>query len=137
MNNIVEVVAALIGQDGKLLICRRPRNKSRALLWEFAGGKVEAGETGQAALIRECREELGITLDVGEIYTETTHTYPDITIHLTLFHARIAEGTPQALEHEELRWVLPQELPAFDFCPADHEIIARLVKESHESIHLS
>ena len=98
---------------------------------------MEAGETGQAALIRECREELGITLDVGEIYTETTHTYPDITIHLTLFRARIVEGTPQVLEHEELRWVLPQELPAFDFCPADHEIIARLVKESHESIHLS
>ena len=137
MNNMIEVVAALIGQDGKLLICRRPRNKARALLWEFAGGKVEAGETGQAALIRECREELGITLDVGEIYTQTTHTYPDITIHLTLFRARIAEGAPQALEHEELRWVLPQELPAFDFCPADHEIIARLVKESHESIHLS
>ena len=111
MNNMIEVVAALIGQDGKLLICRRQRNKARALLWEFAGGKVEAGETRQAALIRECREELGITLDVGEIYTETTHTYPDITIHLTLFHARIAEGTPQALEHEELRWVLPQELP--------------------------
>lgn len=138
MSHIVEVVAALIGRDdGKLLICRRPQNKARALLWEFAGGKVEAGETKEAALKRECREELGVTLDVGEIYAETTHTYPDITIHLTLFYARIAEGEPRAVEHEELRWTLPEELPAFDFCPADSGIIARLAKESHESIHLS
>ena len=115
----IRVVAALIEEGGKFLVCRRPANKARGLLWEFAGGKVEQGEEKAAALVRECREELGVELDVGEVFTELTHVYPDVTVRLTLFCARIAAGVPQRLEHAELRWATPQEMLSLEFCPAD------------------
>lgn len=122
----VEVVAALIWDRGRFLICRRPAHKARGLLWEFAGGKVEPGETHRQALIRECREELAVTVRPGDVFFETTHVYPDITVHLTLFHAAITEGTPQMLEHADLRWITPAEIPGYAFCPADAGILARL-----------
>ena len=125
---MTQVVAALIERDGKLLICQRPAHKARPLLWEFAGGKVEAGETAQQALIRECREELDVTVLVGEPYMRVEHVYPDISIELTLFRAAIERGEPHPLEHAQLRWVTREELPAFDFCPADKEIIASLTR---------
>ena len=100
-----QVVAALIWHDGKFLICQRPAHKARGLLWEFVGGKVEPGETKQQALVRECREELGIETAVGDVFMEVTHTYPDITVHLTLFHVSIIQGEPQKLEHEDMRWI--------------------------------
>ena len=123
---MTEVVAALIWQGGRFLICQRPANKARGLLWEFAGGKVEPGETRQQALIRECREELAVTVEVGDIFWEVTHTYPDLTVHLTLFHAAIAAGVLQKLEHNDLRWITVEEIPQYDFCPADVEILKRL-----------
>lgn len=123
---MTEVVAALIWDDHRFLICQRPAHKARGLLWEFVGGKVEPGETKSQALIRECREELGITVSPAELYMELDHIYPDITIHLSLYHCTIAEGTPQLLEHNDLRWILPQEIPQYEFCPADSEILARL-----------
>ena len=123
---MTQVVAALIERDGKLLVCRRPPDKARGLLWEFAGGKVEAGETKEEALRRECREELGITVAVGEVFTEVTHVYPDITVHLTLFNARIAEGEPQLLEHNDLRWTTPDEIDSYDFCPSDEAILNKI-----------
>ena len=95
----VEVVAALIWDRDKFMICRRPKNKARALLWEFVGGKVEKGETKEQALIRECREELDITVSVGSEFMSVTHEYPDITVHLTLFNATIKEGEPKLIEH--------------------------------------
>ena len=98
-----EVVAALIWDNDKFMICQRPAHKSRGLLWEFVGGKVEPGETKEQALIRECREELAITLDVGNAFMDVVHEYPDLTVHLTLFHAKIQEGIPQKLEHIEMR----------------------------------
>lgn len=119
----IRVVAALIEEGGKFLVCRRPANKARGLLWEFAGGKVEQGEDKAAALVRECREELGVELDVGEVFTELTHVYPDVTVRLTLFCARIAAGVPQRLEHAELRWATPQEMLSLEFCPADAPIL--------------
>lgn len=79
---MVEVVAALIWDKDKFLICQRPKNKARALLWEFVGGKIEQGETKEQALIRERKEELSITLDVGDIFMEFVHKYSDITVHL-------------------------------------------------------
>ena len=88
MNGVVEVVAALIWDNDKFMICQRPANKARALLWEFVGGKVEPGETKEQALIRECQEELAITLLVGDIFMEVVHEYPDITVHLSLFDAK-------------------------------------------------
>ena len=128
MRKITEVVAALIWRDGEFLICQRPAHKARGLLWEFVGGKVEPGETKEAALIRECREELDITLSVGDIFMEVDHVYPDITVHLTLFNAAIASGTPQMLEHNDIQWIHPSRIPAYDFCPADEEILKKLME---------
>lgn len=121
-----EVVAALIWQDNRFLICQRPANKARGLLWEFVGGKVEAGETKPQALIRECQEELGIALSVGNIFMDVTHCYPDLTVHLTLFHATIAAGIPQLIEHHDMRWITPAEIDQFEFCPADVEILEQI-----------
>ena len=123
---MTEVVAALIWEGGKFMICRRPAHKARGLLWEFVGGKVEPGETKEQALVRECREELAVTVAVGSVFTEVTHTYPDLTIHLTLFNARITSGTPQKLEHNDIRWISPAEIDEYEFCPADEEILGRI-----------
>lgn len=124
---ITEVVAALIWDGDKFMICQRPAHKARALLWEFVGGKVEPGETKEQALIRECQEELAITLSVGEVFMDVVHEYPDITIHLTLFNATIAEGTPQRLEHNDIKWITSQEIPNYDFCPADEDILKAII----------
>jgi len=126
---MTEVVAALIWDGERFLAARRPAHKARGLLWEFVGGKVEPGETKEAALIRECREELGIELAVGDAYMDVTHVYPDLTVHLTLFHATVAAGTPQLLEHCELRWITPAEIDGLDFCPADVEILAKIKRD--------
>lgn len=124
---MTDVVAALIWDNDKFMICQRPAHKARGLLWEFVGGKTEPGETKEQALVRECREELGVTVEVGTLFMELIHEYPDLTIRLTLFNASIAEGTPQPLEHNDLRWITPAEIPQYDFCPADTEILERLI----------
>lgn len=123
-----EVVAALIWEDGRFLICQRPAHKARGLLWEFPGGKVEPGETKEQALIRECREELAITVEVQEVFMEVLHEYPDLSVHLTLFCAVIAAGSGRIrkLEHNDIRWIVPREIPQYEFCPADVEILERL-----------
>ena len=123
---MTEVVAALIWKENTFMICQRPAHKARGLLWEFVGGKVEPGETKEAALIRECREELGVTVSVGDVFMEITHVYPDITVHLTLFHAAIAQGTPQKLEHADIRWITAKEIALYPFCPADEEILKKI-----------
>ena len=120
---MTEVVAALIWDGDRFMICQRPANKARALLWEFVGGKVEPGETKEQALIRECQEELDITLYVGNVFMDVIHEYPDITVHLTLFNAVIAAGTPKLLEHNDLKWITPAEIPQYAFCPADEAIL--------------
>lgn len=125
---MVEVVAALIWDKDKFMICQRPAHKARGLLWEFVGGKVEPGETKEQALIRECQEELAITLSVGDVFMDVMHEYPDINVHLTLFNATIAEGVPQKLEHNDIKWITPAEIPNYNFGPADEEIIALLMK---------
>ena len=127
-NGITEVVAALIWDKGKFMICQRPAHKARGLLWEFVGGKVEPGETKETALIREYREELAVTVSVGDVFLEVTHSYPDLTIHLTLFHASIAEGMPQKLEHNDIRWITVDEISQYEFCPADQVILAKLME---------
>lgn len=123
---ITEVVAALIWDGDRFMICQRPAHKARGLLWEFVGGKLEPGESRAQALVRECREELAVTVDVGEVFTEVTHVYPDITVHLTLFHAVILSGTPKKIEHNDIRWIAPKEIEQYDFCPADVEILERI-----------
>ena len=123
---MTEVVAALIWEGETFLICQRPAHKARGLLWEFVGGKGEPGETREEALVRECREELDIRVAVGEPFMEVIPAYPDLTVHLTLFHASIAEGTPRKLEHQDIRWIRAAEIPQYRFCPADEAILERL-----------
>lgn len=125
---MTEVVAALVWEGDKFMACQRPAHKARGLLWEFVGGKVEPGETREEALIRECREELDVTVAVGEVFMDVIHEYPDLTIHLTLFNAHVAEGEPRAIEHNDIRYITVEEIDQYDFCPADQEILALLKK---------
>ena len=126
---VTHVVAALIWEGDKFLICQRPAHKARGLLWEFVGGKVDPGETAEEALVRECREELDITVAVDDVFMEVLHKYPDLLVRLTLFNATIAEGTPKMLEHNDIRWIFVEEIPQYDFCPADVDILKRLMEE--------
>ena len=123
---MVEVVAALIWDKDKFMICQRPVHKGRGLLWEFVGGKVESGETKEQALIRECKEELNILLSVGDVFMDVVHEYPDITVHLTLFNATISEGEPQKLEHNDIQWITTSEISNYEFCPADKDILKEI-----------
>ena len=126
---MTEVVAALIWDKNRFLACQRPAHKARGLLWEFVGGKVEPGETKEQALIRECQEELAVTVVVQDVFMEVNHVYPDLTVHLTLFNASISEGTPQKIEHNDLRWITVGEIDQYEFCPADEVIIRRMKKQ--------
>ena len=101
-------------------------------MWEFVGGKVEPGETKEQALIRECQEKLAITLDVGNAFMNVIHEYPDIIVHLILFNATIAKGIPKKLEHNDIKWITPKEIPQYIFCPADENILKRLLKICNE-----
>ena len=123
---MTEVVAALIWNKNRFLACQRPAHKARGLMWEFVGGKVEPGESKEQALIRECQEELAVTVAVRDVFMEVEHVYPDLTVHLTLFNASIAEGIPQKIEHNDLRWITVEEIDQYEFCPADEEILRRL-----------
>ena len=129
---MTEVVAALIWDEKRFLACQRPAHKARGLLWEFVGGKVEPGETRAEALVRECREELGVAVAPGPIYMEVDHVYPDITIHLTLFRASIVAGRPQKLEHADIRFIAPSDIPLYAFCPADAAILKRITDRGIE-----
>ena len=126
---MIEVVAALIWDKDKLMICQRPKQKSNGLLWEFAGGKVEPGESKKEALIRECQEELAVTPEVGDVFAEVVYEYPDVTVHLTFFKASIAEGIPEKLEHNEIRWINPGEISQYNFCPADKAVLEKIIDE--------
>ena len=126
---MVEVAAALIWNGDRFLICQRPAHKARPLLWEYVGGKVEKGETREQALARECKEELDVTVSVGAPVLDVVHEYPDITIHLYLFHAAITGGEMKLMEHNDARWILPREIPEYAFCPADREINDFLMKQ--------
>lgn len=125
---MTEVVAALIRNGDKFMICQRPAHKSNALLWEFVGGKLEKGETKEEALIRECIEELDVKIEVGDEFFDVVHQYPDILVHLTIFNVAISEGTPKLLEHNDIKWITPEEIPDYNFCPADDEILEKIMQ---------
>lgn len=132
---MTEVVAALIKRDNKFLICQRPRNKARALLWEFVGGKVEQGESREDALKRECKEELDVDITVGKLFMKVVHEYPDITIGLSLFEAEIDEGQEiKLLEHVDAKWITAEEIYEYEFCPADEDILAKIKSEYRRCI---
>jgi 8-oxo-dGTP diphosphatase len=128
---MVEVSAALIWDPkGRFLICQRPAHKARGMMWEFVGGKAEPGEKLEDTLIRECREELDVTVNPTSIFAQLIHEYPDITIRLTLFNAVIVEGQPKMLEHNDIQWIYPSQIPDFTFCPADEDILKLLLAQN-------
>lgn len=126
---MLEVVAALVRRKDEYLICRRPMHKARGGQWEFAGGKVEAGETKRQAVVRELWEELRIHLRAGEVAAEVIYDYPDLTVHLSLLEAEIVSGTPELLEHSKLAWVRLEALETYDLCPADRALVRRLMEK--------
>ncbi len=127
MVKIIDVAAAIIHDNkGKILICRRGSGGSCAYLWEFPGGKREAGETMQECVIRECREELTVNLKTDVKYAEFFYSYPDRDIHFCFYLAEIISGAVKKMVHSEIKWVFPQELHEYEFCPADRELIQRL-----------
>lgn len=129
---MTDVVAALIWDQDRFLACQRPAHKARGLLWEFVGGKVDPGETWEEALIRECREELTITVKPLDIFMEVIHEYTDLTVHLILYNAVIDHGQIQLLEHNDARWITPQEIHQYPFCPADKEILERIMEMANQ-----
>ena len=129
---MTEVVAALIWDGNRFMICQRPAHKARGLLWEFVGGKTEEGEDSEEALIRECREELDITVEADDVFMDVVHQYPDLLVNLILYNCKIASGTPKLLEHKDLRWITVDEIDQYDFCPADVEILEELKRRCKE-----
>jgi mutator protein MutT len=121
----IEVVAAVIERDGRILIARRPRASHLGGLWEFPGGKPKAGETPEAALRREIREELGAAITVGEPIETVEWAYPDKRVRLSFYRCAV-EGEPRPLEGQEIVWVAPGELHRYDFPAADAALIERL-----------
>ena len=127
---MVQVAAALIKKGGKFLICQRPAHKTRGLLWEFVGGKLEKGESKEQALVRECKEELDITVKPESVFMELVHEYPDMTVELTVFNASIESGEITLLEHNDAKWITPDEIAQYDFCPAEKDILAAIMREN-------
>jgi|APLak6261675434_1056106.scaffolds.fasta_scaffold02374_3 8-oxo-dGTP diphosphatase len=126
----IRVVAALIvdpKDPSRFLVQQRLPNKSRANLWEFPGGKVEPGETDEAALFRECVEELAVELNVGRRLWSTSHDYDDLSVQLELFAAEIRSGEPQCLGAQALKFCTPVEMQALPFCEADLPLLESLV----------
>ena len=130
MSREVRVVAALIETaPGRYLVQQRLPGKSRGLLWEFPGGKVEPGESDAQALVREAREELGVRLEVGRERFATRHAYQDLTVDLHLYDARVVDGTPGPLGAHALRGATAEEMLAMPFCEADLPLLRQLASE--------
>ena len=125
-NKITQVAAGVIWENGRFMICKRPQNKKRGSLWEFPGGKLEPGESACQALVRECMEELNILIQTEDIIGEVTHEYSDMTVSITFFNASIIGGSLRMLEHDDIKWILPEEVSAYDFCPADTGILSKI-----------
>ena len=119
---MIEVTAAIIKNKDKILICQRPKGKKMADMWEFPGGKTEVGETSEQCIIRECNEELDITISIDNIFADITKE----DLHITFFICRIVEGTIKLKEHQDSRWVTKEELSDYTFCPADTKVIEML-----------
>ncbi|MFM8700248.1 MAG: 8-oxo-dGTP diphosphatase MutT [Hyphomicrobiales bacterium] len=126
---LLVVACALLDQDGRILVARRPEGKALAGLWEFPGGKVEMGEAPEATLIRELQEELGITVKEPCLapLTFASFAYPDFHLLMPLYVCRRWEGVVIAREHQALKWVRPNELRNFPMPPADEPLISALI----------
>ena len=126
---VVDVVAAVIHRNGRILITQRLDNVHLAGLWEFPGGKVEAGEDFEVALQREISEELGVKIRIDNEFFTIEHDYVTQSVRLHFFRCAIVEGEPAPLAVADLRWVRPNELSRFEFPPADSELIATLARD--------
>ena len=124
--NFIEVSAALIYHNGKLLITQRRANSHLGGLWEFPGGKREATETFEQCLVREINEELGVEISVGKLFEEITHAYTEKTVHLKFFLCKLICGEPQALGCAAFKWIGKPELADFKFPAADARLIEKL-----------
>lgn len=131
MKKVLEVVAALLWNENKFFIAKRSEERDLGGLWEFPGGKVEEGESPESAISRECEEELGISVEVAELFMKVTHDYGDKVINLALFSCKIKEGTPLLLEHQKMEWISVEEIPNYDFCPADLPFLEKLHQEGN------
>ncbi len=123
---MIQVVAAVIRHQGKILICQRPQGKNLAGCWEFPGGKVEAGESKPSALARECREELAASIIVGAPIGSAVHDYGGYSVDITFYECLLDGRMPVAAEHSAIAWVAPSELESYNFCPADRQFIKAL-----------
>jgi bis(5'-nucleosidyl)-tetraphosphatase len=128
VENMIDVTAAVLIENGKVLIARRSPGASQAGLWEFPGGKVRPGESTAHCLKREIREELGIEIEVAEFFAESVYAYEDKTIRLMAYRVRIERGELSANDHAELAWVAPADLSRYQFCPADLPFVEKLQK---------
>ena len=126
VKNQIEVSAALIFHDGKLLVTQRHAKAHLGGLWEFPGGKREADETFEQCLVREIREELGIEISVGELFEEITHAYPEKTIRLKFFLCEMTRGEPRLLGCAAFKWIEKSELADFEFPAADARLLEKL-----------
>lgn len=129
MKKIKVAAAVAFNEEGKILICKRGSEGHMARHWEFPGGKIEAAETAEDAVIRECREELNLEPEDIWPYAMFAYDYPDRHIDFTFFLCRAEAGDIERRVHSDVRWVEPEALPDFDFCPADRRLIARLARE--------
>lgn len=120
---MIDVTAAIIHKDGKLLICQRPQGKRCELLWEFPGGKIESGETPEECLIRECREELGVTIKPKKLIRTVEYEYPGITVNIYFFSCELVNGEPECIEHNDIQWLSLDRILEMPLCPADIEML--------------
>lgn len=123
---MLNVTAAIIRQNNKILICQRPLTGNLPLLWEFPGGKLELGETMEECLIRECREELEVDIHVHDIFAVTEHVVKNKKIVITFFNSEIINGNLKNIVHNDIKWVEFNELGNYSFCPADHKVAEML-----------
>lgn len=126
---MTEVGAAILRRNGKILICQRKQGGNCSLLWEFPGGKREAGETMEQCVARECKEELGIVIRLKDLYAQESYTYGTEPFSFAFYNAEIVEGEPENHVHRGMKWVRPADLLHESFCPADEGVVRRLVEE--------
>lgn len=120
---MIDVAAAVICRGDKILMCQRPAEKNCGLLWEFPGGKIEEGETAEECAVRECREELNVTVKPKQLIRTLTYSYPDVKVRLHFYTCTLENGEPKKLEHNDIRWCSMEEIKQLDLCPADYEIV--------------